>query len=135
MSCKTNYKKFTSREKLRSLLIDIIDAGCLNDFESHFSEYESFFMQYNNVDTFIDKLLVPVNEIREFEYIDKKSLINKQLSLKDNAINTTEGRNQTGMDYSSVSYGMVQDEGNFGQKNEEIKINEIEENTNLNVKF
>lgn len=81
LSCKNNYKKFCSLKYLRGFLLDIVNSGMSNEIDSAFNHYESFFMQYNSIDTFIDKSLIPVNEIYEYLSDEVKSNPNTKTVL------------------------------------------------------
>lgn len=85
LSCKNSYKKFASLQEIRTLLIEIIQAGCLNEFDSAFNEYESFFLHFVNIESYIDKTLIPVNEIHEFLSNDIKASFCKLPSDKQDS--------------------------------------------------
>ena len=87
LSCKNNYKKFSNLQSLRVILSEIIQAGMASDIDNSFNQYESFFMQYNSIETFIDKSLIPVNEIYEYTSADQK--INMSKSLQAEKFDTT----------------------------------------------
>lgn len=49
----------------------------MNEFDFSFNEYDSIFMQYKDIDTFIDKSLIPVHEIHDFFPNESKSQNNR----------------------------------------------------------
>lgn len=95
LSCKNNYKKFSSLVSLRTLLHEIIEAGINNEIDNSFKEYESFFMQYNSIYIFIDKSLIQVSEINEFMSVDSNAnpiVISSQKNERNNM--ATQGKMQ-----------------------------------------
>ncbi len=97
LSCRNSYKKFASLQEMRTLLLEIIQAGCVNELDSAFNEYESFFLHYNSIDTFIDKSLIPVHEIHEYLSQDVKASSTKVLSDKQ------ESQTQCSSPFQSIS--------------------------------